>query len=148
VARTVRALVEDSRRTIENLSVADTAAELATGLPLLVDVREPCELTSHGMIRGAICAPRGMLEFCADPTSPYHREEFDPGRRTILYSDSGSRSALATTTLLGLGYSDVAHLGGGLRAWKKAGLAVTRTQSSVESTDDSRALRQHDRERQ
>ena len=28
-------------------------------------------------------APRGMLEFWADPNSPYHRAEFDPSRRII-----------------------------------------------------------------
>jgi rhodanese-related sulfurtransferase len=60
-----------------------------------------------------------MLEFWADPTSPYHREEFDPARRIILYCASGGRSALATATLRQLGYQNVAHLDGGLKAWKE-----------------------------
>jgi hypothetical protein len=33
------------------------------------------------MIEGAIHAPRGMLEFYADPNSPSHRDGFDPTRR-------------------------------------------------------------------
>jgi rhodanese-related sulfurtransferase len=65
-----------------------------------------------------------MLEFYADPTSPYHRAEFEPGRRIILHCASGGRSALATTTLAALGYTRVAHLDGGLKAWKEAQLPV------------------------
>jgi hypothetical protein len=45
----------------------------------------------------------GMLEFWADPTSPYHREEFCTQRRTILYCASSGRSALAVRTLQSLG---------------------------------------------
>jgi rhodanese-related sulfurtransferase len=69
-------------------------------------------------------APRGMLEFWADPTSAYHREEFDPARRTILYCASGGRSALAADTLQRMGYANVAHLDGGIKAWKEGGRPV------------------------
>lgn len=86
-----------------------------------MDLREPGELEDTGVIRGAVHAPRGMLEFWADPTSPYHRSEFDPERRTLLYCASGGRSALATVTLQELGYRDVAHLDGGIKAWTDAG---------------------------
>jgi rhodanese-related sulfurtransferase len=90
---------------------------------LLVDLREPGECET-GTIPGAIQAPRGMLEFFADPTSAYHRSEFDPGRRTVLYCASGGRSALAAAALQALGYTQVAHLDGGLKAWREAGLTV------------------------
>lgn len=69
-------------------------------------------------------APRGMLEFSADPTSAYHCAEFDPDRRTVLYYAPGGRSALAAATLQDLGYTQVAHLDGGLTAWREAGLPV------------------------
>ena len=65
-----------------------------------------------------------MLEFYADPTSAYHRSEFDPSRRTILYCASGGRSALAADMLQALGYIRVAHLDGGLKAWQAAGLEI------------------------
>jgi rhodanese-related sulfurtransferase len=65
-----------------------------------------------------------MLEFYADPTSAYHRVEFDPARRTILYCASGGRSALAAATIQDLGYTQVAHLSGGLKAWREAGYRV------------------------
>ena len=61
-----------------------------------------------------------MLEFYADPASPYHRPEFEPNRRVILYCASSGRSALAVKTLQSLGYRDVAHLDGGIKAWSAA----------------------------
>ena len=63
-----------------------------------------------------------MLEFYADPTSPYHWPEFRPDRRVVLHCASGGRSALAAVTLARLGYGDVAHLDGGLKTWKEQGL--------------------------
>ena len=62
-----------------------------------------------------------MLEFYADPANAYYRAEFDPARRTILYCASGGRSALAAQTLRELGYTGVAHLDGGLKAWIASG---------------------------
>ncbi len=80
----------------------------------LIDIREPDEVGRTGAIPGAIQAPRGMLEFWADPASPYHCTEFDPASRTLLYCASGGRSALAIQSRRTLGYTDVAHLDGGL----------------------------------
>jgi rhodanese-related sulfurtransferase len=135
LAKTAAHLVAEATAHIESLSPEEVARELrllppeppSTGggsLPLLVDVREPEERLTHGSIPGAVHAPRGMLEFAADPTSAYHRAEFDPYRRTILYCASGGRSALAAATLRTLGYARVAHLEGGLKAWREAGLTV------------------------
>ena len=68
--------------------------------------------------------PRGMLEFRADPSSPAHLPDMRPERRVILHCASGGRSALAAATLAAMGYRDVAHLDGGLTAWREAGLPV------------------------
>ncbi len=121
--KTTAHLIAEAKGRIESLSPADAAAELETGNVLLVDLRED-EERQNGVIPGAIHAPRGMLEFSADPTSAYYRAEFDPGRRTVLYCASGGRSALAAATLQDLGYTRVAHLDGGLKAWREAGLSV------------------------
>jgi rhodanese-related sulfurtransferase len=116
-------MVADAKGRIENLTPEQVVAELAGGA-LLVDLREPEERAAHGAIAGAIPAPRGMLEFYADPTSAYHRAGFDPGRRTILACASGGRSALAADTLRQMGYDRVAHLAGGLNAWREAGFPI------------------------
>lgn len=121
MAKTAKQLVAEAKERIQNLDVEQTAAEIEGGDVVLVDLREPAELEEHGVIPGAVHVPRGMLEFRADPSSPYHDESLDPGRRTILHCASGGRSALAADLLREMGYEDVAHLDGGFTAWKEAG---------------------------
>lgn len=125
-AKTASQMVAEARARISNLTVEQVAGEIATGNVVLVDLREPGELAEQGAIAGAVHAPRGMLEFYADPASPYHRSELDPSARTILYCASGGRSALACDLLRQLGYAEVAHLDGGLKAWKAADRPVVR----------------------
>lgn len=120
MAKTAAELVSEAKQRVENLTVDQTADEMEQGDALLVDLREPGERDEHGAIPGAVHAPRGMLEFWADPSSAYHRPEFDPNRRVILHCASGGRSALAADTLQQMGYSNVAHLDGGFNAWKAA----------------------------
>lgn len=120
---TVTAMVAEAKGRIENLTPEEVVSEIEEGT-LLVDIREEEELRRDGQIAEAIFAPRGMLEFWADPTSPYHRVEFDPSHRVVLYCASGGRSALAADTLQRMGYEDVSHLDGGLKAWKERGLPV------------------------
>lgn len=123
VALTATTMVAEAKERIENLTPEEAADEIEAGTPI-VDVREEDETRRDGRIPGAVFAPRGMLEFWADPTSPYHREEFHPERRIVLYCASGGRSALAADTLRRMGYKDVAHLDGGLKAWKEKGQSV------------------------
>jgi len=123
-AKAAAEMVADAKGRIENLTPAQVASELDGDGAILIDIREDNERAESGVIAGSVAAPRGMLEFWADPTSPYHREEFDPTRRTILYCASGGRSALATETLQRMGYDNVAHLDGGIKAWMEAGRPV------------------------
>lgn len=119
-----RQIVVEVRAGIENLAPVDVATELARSWVLLVDVREPAE-TAQGHIPGAVTVPRGLLEFRADPGARTHVQGFVPGRRVIVYSSTGARSALAVRSLRELGYLDVAHLEGGLDAWITDGRPVT-----------------------
>ena len=121
---TAAEMVAEAKKRVENLTVEETAQELEQGNALLVDIREPTEREQNGYIPGAVEAPRGMLEFWADPTNPYHRDEFQPDRRIILHCASGGRSALAAATLQELGYERAAHMDGGFKAWKEAGKPV------------------------
>ena len=119
MAKTAAELVADAKQRVEYLTVDQVGAELERGA-LLVDLREPDERAQQGTIPGAVSASRGMIEFWADPTSAYHRPEFDPNGRTVLHCASGGRSALAADTLQQMGYSNIAHLDGGFNAWKAA----------------------------
>lgn len=124
MASTVTRLVAEQRKRIENLTPARLRETLDNTSVTILDIREPGEIAATGMIPDAVCVPRGMLEFRADPTSPSHDPVLDPGARTVLYCASGGRSALAGGALLDLGYEDVAHLDGGITAWVEAGFEL------------------------
>ena len=121
----ILAEVEEIKKGLENLDRDELEAELSAnpGL-LLLDIREIQERVDLGTIPGAKHAPRGMLEFWADPKSPYYRDWFEEGRRTVLFCAGGARSALAARALLDMGFRDVAHLEGGFKAWKESGAEV------------------------
>lgn len=116
-------LVAQAKAEVENLSPDQVAAEVEGGA-VLVDLREPGELDSTGVIPGSVHAPRGMLEFYADPDLPYHKPELERDRRIILHCASGGRSALAAKTLKEMGYQNVAHLEGGMTRWAEEGKPV------------------------
>lgn len=122
MAKSAMEMVRAAKAEIENLTVDQVSAELEKGATL-IDIREPGEL-EKGKIPGAVHAPRGMLEFYADASLPYHKPEFDREKRIILSCASGGRSALAVKTLKEMGYENVAHLDGGFNAWKEAGKPV------------------------
>ncbi|MCO6497367.1 MAG: rhodanese-like domain-containing protein [Chitinophagaceae bacterium] len=117
-------MVKSAKQEIENLTPQQANAEIKKGDVTVIDIREPDELLKNGKIAGATNAPRGMLEFYADPTLPYHKPEFDKEKRIILYCASSGRSALAVKTLKEMGYKNVAHINGGLKEWIAAGLPV------------------------
>jgi rhodanese-related sulfurtransferase len=118
-------LVNEAKQQIENLSPNQVKEELSKGNVTLIDIRESEELKQIDSIPGSIEAPRGMLEFYADPSLPaYHKPEFERSKRIILTCATGGRSALAALSLKQMGYENVAHLDGGLKAWQDAGLPV------------------------
>ncbi len=121
---TVAKMVAEAKEHVENLPGEQVAAEIEGGNVILIDVREEDERLLEGAIPNAMHLPRGMLELSADPASPLYREELDPEGRLILHCSSGSRSALGAYTLKRMGYENVAHLEGGMTAWKRDGRPV------------------------
>ena len=99
---TIAELVASARGRIEELDPEGATAEAARPDTVVVDVREADERLD-GIITGAVHVPRGILEFRADPASPYHDERLHPGRRVVSHCASGGRSALAAETLRSLG---------------------------------------------
>ena len=124
-------LVDETKRDLENLSIEQLKNEMAKRHDLLlIDIRELQENVDLGTIPGARHAPRGMLEFWADPASPYYRDYFAEDSRIVLFCAGGGRSALAAKALTDMGYPDVAHLAVGFNGWAKAGEAVQETAST------------------
>lgn len=109
---------------IATLSVEEVARQMNDAGAVFVDVRCENELWRTGLLTGAVNVPRGMLEFAIDPASPYHNPIFRENVIFIFYCASGTRSALAARQAQEMGLARVAHLGGGLKAWKAAGYAL------------------------
>ena len=66
---------------------------------------------------------RGMLEFRADPDSPYHNPAFQKDKTVLLHCASGGRSALAGKALQDMGYTAVFNIGG-FKDLAESGIAV------------------------
>lgn len=121
---TVHDLIAAARERIDNLTLEQAQAEIGRDGVLLVDVRDPRERERDGTIGGAKHVTRGMLEFWADPESPYYKPFFEFDRRIVVYCAGGLRSALAADALVTIGFTDVGHIEGGFAAWQAAGLPV------------------------
>jgi rhodanese-related sulfurtransferase len=119
----VKDMLAEARAEVPNISQADAAKLLGKDNVLFVDVRDGTEVQASGKVKGAVNVSRGMLEFAADPASPYHKPEFSTDKTVVLYCASGGRSALAGSTLKQLGYKDVRNLGA-FKDWKENGGAV------------------------
>jgi len=126
MAKSVAELVAEANAAVETLSVEQARSLAGRDDVLFVDVRESRELEAQGRIPGAIHAPRGLLEFYADPGSPYHKPELTSGKRLVLYCAAGGRSALAAKTLKDMGVGETANLLGGFKAWTEEGGDVER----------------------
>jgi rhodanese-related sulfurtransferase len=120
----VEALVANAMAQIRTLSLTETQELVASDTAVIVDIRDVRELQREGKIKGAVHAPRGMLEFWVDPDSPYHRDVFAQDKTYVLYCASAFRSALAALTLQQMGMLNVCHIEGGYTAWKAAQLPI------------------------
>ena len=117
--------VNEEKANIQNLSVDDLRHEREVDPDLLLlDIREIQERVDLGTIPGSTHVPRGMLEFWADPASPYYRDYFQEHRRTVVFCAGGGRSVLAVKALQEMGFTSVAHLEAGFTGWQKAGESV------------------------
>ncbi|HYD98338.1 MAG TPA: rhodanese-like domain-containing protein [Alphaproteobacteria bacterium] len=115
-----RALLDEALAAVTTLSPAEAMSLHGRNDVVFVDLRDPRELEREGRIPGSFHAPRGMLEFWIDPESPYHKPVFAEPKRFVFYCAGGWRSALAARTAQEMGLADVAHVEGGLQAWREA----------------------------
>jgi len=107
----VKELLAEANAVVPRLSPAEARGRTG-GNVLIVDVRDPSEVQATGKIKGALNISRGMLEFRADPESPYHNPVFQKDKTVLVYCASGGRSALVGKTLKDFGYGTVYNIGG------------------------------------
>jgi rhodanese-related sulfurtransferase len=119
----VKQMLEAANAAVPRVTPAQARDMIAKGNALVVDVRDAPEVEHTGKVAGAVHVSRGMLEFRADPESPYHDKNFAKDKTLILYCASGGRSALSAKTLKDLGYPQVYNLGA-FKDWAESGGAV------------------------
>jgi len=118
-------LVNEASKLIEVLDTIKVKSMVDNNECILIDVRDIRELWKEGTVKNSKHIPRGMLEFWLDPQSSYFKEnKFDPNKKMVLFCALGMRSALATKSLVDMGYKNVAHVSGGFDALKQSGLEV------------------------
>ncbi|RAI40967.1 rhodanese-like domain-containing protein [Rhodoplanes roseus] len=123
MAGSVKEMIAAANAVVPKITPAQATEMMAKGGVLVVDVRDAPEVEKSGKVAGAVHVSRGMLEFRADPESPYHDKAFDKAKTVILYCASGGRSALAAKVLKDFGYTQVFNLGA-FKDWAEAGGAV------------------------
>ncbi len=121
--KSVKEMLAEANAVVPRISREEAEALLKSADVLIVDVRDPPELAAAGKVAGAVNVSRGMLEFRADPESPYHDKRFSKDKPVIVYCASGGRAALAGKALTELGYKDVRNLGA-FKDWAESGGAV------------------------
>lgn len=115
----VKQMIETANAAVPRITAAEARKLMGQGA-LVVDVRDAPEIEKSGKVTGAVHVSRGMLEFRADPESPYHDKKFDRAKPVIVYCASGGRSALSGRTLKEMGYSQVYNLGA-FKDWADSG---------------------------
>jgi rhodanese-related sulfurtransferase len=118
-------LVEEAQKSIETLSSNEAKSLYEKKEITLIDVRDIRELWKEGTIENSKHIPRGMLEFWLDPESSYYKtNRVKDMKKMVLFCALGWRSALATKSLVDMGFNNVAHVDGGFDALKKSGLRI------------------------
>lgn len=124
MAMSIDDLISEARARINSLTPQEAAAAMADGA-ILVDTRCTADHEAEGVIPGSVHHPRTVLEWRLDPAS----ERPDPAiadrsLQHIIMCNDGYSSILAAANLERMGFERIAHLEGGFRAWKQAGLPV------------------------
>jgi rhodanese-related sulfurtransferase len=101
-----------------SITPEQAAERLAAGELVLVDVREPAEVR-EAHVEGATNIPLGELR---------HRVAELERRPVAFLCRSGARSSMATGAALKAGH-DAVNVKGGMIAWSRAGLPLTRKES-------------------
>ncbi len=120
--KTYHDLVNEARPRVREVTVEDVMTkQMKDDGTVYVDIREDREWVA-GRMPGAVHIGRGVLELTVERVLP------DQATPLVLYCAGGNRSVLATDVLQAMGYTNVASMSGGMRAWMQAGGDVEKSQ--------------------
>ena len=104
------AMVEEVRKRIKEISPEEAASLIQAGA-LVIDVRDKEEFAGE-CIDGAVNISRGTLEMRISEVVP------DKSTPVVCYCAGGNRGALATATLVKMGYKNAVSIAGGLKGYR------------------------------
>ena len=120
----IDSLLARARSRIQRWSPAETFAHVQAGA-LLIDIRPVAQRAAHGMVPGALCIERNVLEWRLAPSSSQRVPELlDRDQVVIITCSAGYASSLAAASLQQVGLANATDLDGGFLAWDAAGLPV------------------------
>ena len=116
-------LIKEANDQISTVSVEELQSVIDDPNLILVDVQSKDAVEENGMIKNAIHANRGFLEFYFDQRTdnPFKKIDVKSDSKIVVYCRAGGQGALATKTLMDMGFNDVSNLEGGSAAWVEAG---------------------------
>ena len=88
MASSVKELVAEANAAVPRLSTAEAGTQMGAANVLILDVRDPPEVQASGKLKGAVNVSRGMLEFRADPESPYYNPAFQKDKTVRYFAKS------------------------------------------------------------
>ncbi|MEL7180407.1 MAG: rhodanese-like domain-containing protein [Pseudomonadota bacterium] len=112
--------MDEANAVVPRISAEDAIAKYNAGGGVFVDVRDSGAIAQSGTIKGAQRIARGMIEFVADPATPFHNEALAKDADLYLICGAGGQAALAGKTLKDMGFENVTNIGG-FSDWKEAG---------------------------
>jgi rhodanese-related sulfurtransferase len=127
----VEELLEQARSRLRRLTATEARQAVAQG-SLIVDIRSDGQRRRDGLVPGAVRIERNVLEWRADPRSPWYDHRLDRSGPLILMCAQGYQSSLAAATLQEMGISDATDLIDGFEGWQAAGLPVQQWADSSE----------------
>ena len=118
--KSAKDFMEDANAVVPRMSAEEAIAKHKAGSGVFIDVRDSGAIAQSGTIAGAHRIARGMMEFVADPDTPFHNDVLQKDAELYLVCGAGGQAALAGKTLKDMGFSNVTNIGG-FGDWKEAG---------------------------
>ena len=121
MGKSAKELVEEANSMLNVISVEEAQSLIGNSDVVFVDVRDPDSVAETGIIPGGVNAPRGLLEFHADPEfEAFHKPELDPNKHIVITCGLGGQAALSGKVLKEMGFENVSNIDGGMAAWTEA----------------------------
>ena len=100
MGKKVQEMLDNANQRVPKVEVNQAMEWMNDGNTVFVDVRSKDAVRDSGLVRGAVHAERGMIEFFADQEHALGKPELKPAKRVVLYCAAGGQAALAGATLL------------------------------------------------